>query len=89
MSPTFTLATAKERGNARGDVNKTNSNPGFFGFTFQYMRSTAIIIRRVQLVLRVLYRCLDFARRKHRILLQRQFHADETNMDESAMTVAA
>ena len=49
--PNFTLATAKERGNARGDVNKTNSNPnlylilgipGFFGFTFQYMRPTAI-----------------------------------------------
>ena len=61
MSPTFTLATAKERGNARGDVNKTNSNPnlylilgipGFFGFTFQYMRPTAIIIRRVKLVLK-------------------------------------
>ena len=30
MSPTFTLATAKERGNARGDVNKTNSNPNLY-----------------------------------------------------------
>lgn len=61
MSPTFTLATAKERGNARGDVNKTNSNPnlylmlgtsGVFRVPFQYMRPTAIIIRRVKLVLK-------------------------------------
>lgn len=61
MSATFTLATAKERGNARGDVKKTNGNPnlylilgipGFFGFTFQYMRPTAIIIRRVKLLLK-------------------------------------
>lgn len=61
MSATFTLATAKERGNARGDVKETNGNPnlylilgipGFFGFTFQYMRPTAIIIRRVKLVLK-------------------------------------
>lgn len=28
--PNFTLATAKERGNARGDVNKTNSNPNLY-----------------------------------------------------------
>lgn len=32
MSPTFTLATAKERGNARGDVNKTNGNPNLYLF---------------------------------------------------------